>query len=357
MRPAHLAACHLLASVLLLAGCAAPPATPTPQRLPTRAATAIPTATPTPFSIAARTYYEEGLARQAAGDAEGALRSFTWAIQLAPDFAPAYVARGTIHLARGELRRAQDEADAALKADATSAAAYALRGEALRLLGRAGLAREAFDQALALDPALQAQTFRSRWLVARVAHDRKRLLTLGEEYADAHPDDPLRHYYRGWALIESGTPGAAVDILVEEIESTPDPPALLWFALGHAYAANRSWQEAVTSFEATRALVQAGDSSLTIHSDRPIADLFGALGQTYLGAGRCVDAEAMLQYALDVGAPASALGVALKEARLCQTPTPTVTPYSTATPYLWWEVSDSLEGSVTSLTPSSLVLY
>jgi len=87
-------------------------------------------------------------------------------------------------------------------------------------------------------------------------------------------------------------------------------------------------------------LVQAGDTSLTIHSDHPIADLFGALGQTYLSAGRCVDAEAMLQYALDVGAPTSTYAAALEEARLCQTPTPAATPYPTATPYLWWEVSD-----------------
>jgi uncharacterized protein HemY len=78
--------------------------------------------------------------------------------------------------------------------------------------------------------------------------------------------------------------------------------------------------------------VQTGDTSLTIHSDHPIADLFGALGQTYLGAGRCVDAETMLEYAVDVGAPASEYAAALEEARLCQTPTPTITPYPTITP-------------------------
>jgi tetratricopeptide (TPR) repeat protein len=340
MRPGHPRLCCLLMVTLLLAGCAGQSTNPASQRLPARIATPIPTPTATPFSITARDYYEDGLARQESGDAEGAHQSFTWAIQRAPDFAPAYVARGTIYLVQGELRRALDEADAALQADPSSAAAYALRGETLRLLGRTGPAWEAFTRALALDPALRAETFRSRWLVAYAAHNGNRLLALGEEYAEAHPDDPLRHYYRGWALIESGTPVVAIDTLVEEIESTSDPPALLWFALGHAYAASLSWQEAVTCFEATRALVQTGDTSLTIHSDHPIADLFGALGRTYLGAGRCVDAEMMLQYALDVGAAASAYGTALEEARLCQTPSPTATLYPTATPYLWWEASD-----------------
>jgi len=272
------------------------------------------------------------LACQETGDADGALQSFTWAIQLAPDFAPAYVARGTVHLARGELRLALADADGALEADPASAPAYALRGETLRLLDRARQALEAFDQALDLDPDLKAETFRSRWLAVRAAHDTSRLLALSREYGAAHPGDPLRHYYRGWAFIELGTPGVAITALVEGIEATSDPPALLWFALGRAYAENGSWQEAVTSFEAARALVQAGDTSLVVHSDRPVADLFGALGRAYLGADRCVDAETMLEYALSVGAPASEYAAALREARLCQTPTPTATPYPTVTP-------------------------
>ena len=81
--------------------------------------------------------------------------------------------------------------------------------------------------------------------------------------------------------------------------------------------------------------MQDGDPSLTIHSDNPIADLFGALGQAYLGIKRCADAEVMLSYAIDVGAPASAYTSLLEEARLCQTPAPTDTPYPTVTPSAW----------------------
>ena len=323
----------LLVMLMTLVGCAAPGPTTSPLRLPTRAVIPTPTPAPTSFSIGAQTYYEEGLTFQETGDADGALQSFTWAIQLAPDFAPAYVARGTVHLAQGELRLALADADGALEADPASAPAYALRGETQRLLDRARPALEAFDRAMALDPDLKAETLRSRWLTARAARDSSRLLSLSREHAAANPDDPLRHYYHGWALIELGTPGVAINTLVEGIKATSDPPALLWFALGRAYAENDSWQEAVTSFEAARTLVQAGDTSLAIHSDRPIADLFGALGRAYLGADRCVDAEMMLEYALSVGAPASEYAAALREARLCQTPTPSATPYSTVTPW------------------------
>ena len=313
--------------LLLLAACASP--TTAPERLPTRAATPA----PTPLSISAQTYYEEGLTCQEAGDAEGALQSFTWAIQLSPDFAPAYAARSALYLAQGEIRLALADADSALEADPVNASAHALRGEVLRLRGRPRSALEAFDMALTLDPALGPDIFRSRWLAARAVHEGRRLLLLSGEYADSHPQGPLRYYYSGWALIELDNPGAAINTLIRRIESTPEPPAALWFALGQAYAANRSWPEAVTSFEAVRVLVQTGDTSLSVHSDQPVAALFGALGRAYLGAGRCVDAEAMLEYALDVGAPAAEYAAVLEEARVCQTPTPTITPYPTTTPY------------------------
>lgn len=314
-------------SLLLLTACVAP--TATPERLPTRAVT--PTPPPTPFFIAAQNYYEEGMARREAGDAEGALQSFAWAIQLAPDFAPVYVARGSLYLTQGDFWRALADADRALEADPANAAAYALRGETLRLRGRPRSALESFDLALELDPVLASETFQSRWLAARAAHEGRRLLVLSGEYADAH-QGPLRCYYRGWAFIELGMPSIAINVLIEGIETAPEPPALLWFVLGHAYAANHFWQEAVVSFEAARLLMQAGDTSLSVHSDQPVAALFGALGQAYLGAERCVDAEAMLEYALEVGAPTAEYTAELEEARVCQTPTPTITPYPTTTP-------------------------
>lgn len=332
MRPAGFAF-SLGASLLLLTGCADPFANS--QRLPTRAITPAPTLTPTltPFSIAFRSYYEEGLVRQRAGDAEGALRSFTWAIQQKPDFAPAYVARGSVYVSQGKYTLALADADAALEADPTSASAYTLRGEVLRLAGRGRQALEAFDQALALQPSLKPETFRSRWLAARAARDGVRLVLLGREYAAAHRDDPLRYYYEGWALIEKDVPTIATRVLVEAIAGSPAPPAVLWFTLGHAYAATGSWHEAVTTFEAARALVEVGDTSLSAHSDQPVTDLFLALGRAYLGAGRCVDAETMVDYAIAVGVPGSEQRETLEEARACQTPTPTATPYPTTTPW------------------------
>jgi tetratricopeptide (TPR) repeat protein len=322
----------LLALVVLVGCCPGPdvPITPaSPLQLPTRVPA---TATPAPTQVDARLLYEAGLACRGMGDDAGALRSFTQAIEIDPDFAPTYIARGSVYLAHGQLDAALDDAESAIAIDSDDASAHALRGEILWQLGRSREASRAFDRAVALDPDLEEQTFQSRWLAALAGHDADRLTDLGGWYGTNHPEDPLRHYYRGWAYIEQGRPDVAIYLLVGAIQGTPRPPALLWFTLGHAYMESDSWQEAVTCFEAAGALIQAGDVSLEIHTQRPVADFFAAMGQAYLRVGRCADAEAMLQHAVAVAGPRSEYLDLLEEVERCKTPAPTPTSYPTTTP-------------------------
>jgi tetratricopeptide (TPR) repeat protein len=325
----------LLLVLIVLAGCCPgsdiPPATPptSPLRLPTRVPAA---ATSAPTRVDARPLYEAGLACREAGDGECALRFFTQAIEIDPGFAPAYIARGSVHLAQGQLDMALADADSAVAADPEDALAHALRGEILRQLDKPREASEAFDRAVALDPALQEEIFQSRWLAALAAHDAQRLTDLGRQYNTDHPEDPLRHYYRGWAYIERGQSDVAIYLLVAGIKGTPRPPALLWFTLGHAYAESGLWQEAVTCFEIAGELIQAGDISLEIHTERPVADFFAAIGQAYLGVGRCADAETMLRHAVAVAGPLPEYSELLGEVERCKTPTPTPTSYPTTTP-------------------------
>ncbi|MBN1810376.1 MAG: tetratricopeptide repeat protein [Anaerolineae bacterium] len=323
----------LLLALAVLAGCCpspnVPATPPSPLRLPTRVPA---TATPAPTRVDARPLYEAGLACREAGDDECALRSFTQAIEIDPGFAPAYIARGSVHLAQGQLDAALDDAESAVAADPEDASAYALRGEILRQLDRPHEASKAFDQAVALDTALGEEVFQSRWLAALAGHDVQRLTDLSRQYGKDHPEDPLRRYYRGWAYIEQGHSDIAIHLLVEGIKDTPKPPALLWFTLGHAYLEDGSWQEAVTSFEIAGELIRAGDVSLELHTERPIADFFAAMGQAYLGVGRCADAETMLDHAVAVAGPVAEYLALLEKVDLCKTPTPTPTPYPTTTP-------------------------
>jgi tetratricopeptide (TPR) repeat protein len=307
---------------LLLAACARRP-TPTPQRLPTRAPSPAPTATP--FAASAIDYYQQGVERQQAGDSEGALQYLTWAIQRDPGLVRAYVARSSVYLARGDLNQALTDADAAVEI-APSARSYSLRGEALRMMGRYEQALDAFDKALESDSGLATETFQSRWAAARAVGDTERIVALSEEYAAARSDDPLRHYYYAWADLELGMHREAISVLVEGIGESGHPPALLWYVLGQAYSEIEAWPEAAASIEAARALVEAGDNSMGLHADRPVVHLFAALGQAYLGIGRCADAETMLTHAMSIGAPASEYLPLLQKAQVCQTPTANASP-------------------------------
>jgi tetratricopeptide (TPR) repeat protein len=276
-------------------------------------------------------YYRRGVESQRTGDADGALRYFTWAIQRDPSLVEAYVSRGSVYLAQDDLSEALSDADVALELE-PSARSYALRGEALRMMGQHRHALEAFDRALARDPSLRGDTLHSRWSAARAAGDADLMFALSEEYAQDHSDDPLRHYYRALAALESGMREDAINVLVGGIGESADPPALLWYLLGQVYSEIDAWPEAVASLETARALVEAGDTSLALHADRPVPELFVALGQAYLDAGRCVDAESMLAFAISNGAPASQHLPTLREAQVCQTPTPNAGANPTETP-------------------------
>jgi tetratricopeptide (TPR) repeat protein len=295
--------------------------------LPTRRPPETPT--PTPPLLSPEAYYERGLEEQRLGDVDDARRYFSWAIQRDPAFASAYVSRGSLDLAEGDLEQALQDAEQALDRERT-AHAYLLRGEVLRAMEQYDQALEAFDAALQVDPRLANATFRARWMVARAIEDEGRLSGLAAEYAAAHPDDALRHYYRAWAALEATDEEEVIALLVDGIQDAQDSPALLWYLLGRAYMGIDAWREAIVSLETARHLVQSGDTSLEVHTEQPVVDLFIALGRAYLGAGRCVDAETMLAYGMSAGATTAEHLEALEEARICQTPTPPSGP--TATP-------------------------
>jgi len=312
----------LLALAVALAGCASPTPATSPLRLPTR----VP---PTPTiarSQAALRAYEDGLARRTAGDVEGAVAAFSRALTLDPTLAPAYVERGSLYLAMGDPRAALADAQMAVAADPENATAHALLGEVLRRgFGDAAHALEEYEQAVRLDPDMAEAMFSVRWRAAVEAGRANRMVALADEYARAHPDDPLAAYYRGRAFTALGSPRAAIGALVEALEE--GGPAAVWFALGEAYAADGAWDQALICYEQARALAESGDGSLTLVSDSPVADLFGALGAAYVHVGRCVDAQTMLNYAIGVGPDRPEYHTLLGQAMICQTPTPTPTPY------------------------------
>lgn len=306
--------CHLSlilgALLLALVGCTAGPSPTAVSPLPTLPP---PTATPGPAAL-----YDQGLACQQAGDWECARTAFSRALELDPSLAPAYRARGAVHLALGDGPAALRDAQMAIALAPEDAGGYALLGEVLRRAFNDPVqAPDAYDAAVKRDPSLAPVLFPARWECAVAAARSDRMAELAAEYARLHPEDPMRMYYRGRALLAQGLPRVAIRVVGESIEREGGPAAV-WFVLGEAYAAGEAWPEAVICYEQARALMEAGDSSLGVVSGNPAATLAFALGTAYLYAGRCADAEAAFRHARALNPDLPDLPTRIGQAMICQ---------------------------------------
>ncbi|MGQ9717146.1 MAG: tetratricopeptide repeat protein [Anaerolineae bacterium] len=296
----------LLLPLLMVAGCTAGPS-------PTAVPPPLPTATLSPA-----VFYAQGLACQQAGDWECARVAFSRTVELDPGFTPAYRARAAVHLALGEGAAALRDAQMAVALAPGDAGAHALLGEILRRAFHDPLqALVAYDAAVRLDPSLSAALFPARWGCAVAAARSDRMAELAAEYARLHPEDPMRMYYRGRALLAQGLHRLAIRVLGETIEREGGLAAV-WFVLGEAYAAEKAWPEAVTCYEQARALMEAGDASLQAVSGSPAAMLSFALGTAYLYAGRCTDAEAAFRHAQALNPDLPDLPTRIGQAMICQ---------------------------------------
>ena len=298
------------ALLLALVGCTAGPSPNAVSSLPTLPP---PTATPGPAAL-----YDQGLACQQAGDWECARTAFSRALELDPSLAPAYRARAAVHLALGDGPAALRDAQMAIALAPEDAGGYALLGEVLRRAFNDPVqALDAYGAAVKRDPSLAPVLFPARWECAVAAARSDRMAELAAEYARLHPEDPMRMYYRGRALLAQGLPRVAIRVVGESIEREGGPAAV-WFILGEAYAAGEAWPEAVICYEQARALMEAGDPSLRVVSETPAAALAFALGTAYLYAGRCADAEAAFRHVRALNPDLPDLPTRIGQAMICQ---------------------------------------
>ena len=92
----------------------------------------------------------DGIFDRAVGD-------YSKALQLNPNDAKAYLNRGSMRVARGDVRDGLPDFDRAIELDPTKALAYANRGWARMLLGDELGADKDFEQCFKLDETLRAK--------------------------------------------------------------------------------------------------------------------------------------------------------------------------------------------------------
>lgn len=155
------------------------------------------------------------------GRLEDALRDFGRAIELAPDSETAVASRGVILQRLGRLDEAVADLTRAIQLRPSDDWALAHRGEAYRLLGRYRLAVADFTEAIRLDPSYEF-AYASRALARRrLGHYREELADL-DRAIELNPDYEWAYAQRGVTHRAAGRHDAAVADFSKAISLDPD---------------------------------------------------------------------------------------------------------------------------------------
>ncbi|MBN2390706.1 MAG: hypothetical protein JXR84_08285 [Anaerolineae bacterium] len=293
-----------------------------PTRIPPPTET--PTPTPTPEANIPLMTMQRALLHDAFEMAEVAWEE---AVRVTPENSPhrGRVMREGARMAllRGDIDTAEARIWDAVRVSASEAATWALAGVILARQGETKVAELALGIAETLDPGLAPDVFADRWRAARQSNDGDALTALAQTYSSREPENPLGFYYRAAAMLATGESDTALQHLLIQLRAEPDSAAVLWYTLGEAYLAQRGFHEAIIVFEVAQARFTTGDQSLYLASDDPLRDMNINQGRALLGisdSDHCAQAESLLR---QWDAPADTI----ERARLCQTPTPTLTPW------------------------------
>jgi tetratricopeptide (TPR) repeat protein len=302
------------------------PPSPPWGRLPTRIP--IPTETPTPTTTPEADNPLQIMQLALVHDAfEVAEVAWEEAVRVTPEDSPhrGRVMREGARLAllRGDIDTAEARVWDAVRVSAKDAETWALVGVILARQGEAKVAESALSIAETLDPGLAPDVFADRWRAARQAGDGNMMTALAQTYSSREPENPLGFYYRAAAMLAIKENDDALRHLLIQLRAEPNSAAVLWYTLGEAYLAQRAYNEAMIVFDVAEARFTAGDHSLYLASDDPLRDININRGRALLGISdpdHCAQAESLLRR---WDAPDDIIA----RARICQTPTPTLTPW------------------------------
>jgi predicted Zn-dependent protease len=251
--------------------------------------------------------------------------------EIATFIAAAQAAGARLALMQDDTDSAESRTWAALRFAPQDPQVWSLLGISLRKSGEFKAAEQAFAIAQTLAPAWAPELFEDRWRAALRAKDIAAIVILAEDYSLRYPESTLAAYYRAEALLATYQPLAAIEALIPSVQEPPSAPALLWYTLGRAYLARGGFREAATALEVAASKIAQGDSSLDLVVDDQILALSIHLGKAYFGMDRCAEAEGIFRR-LSTDHPE--FEGWLERSIICQTPTPTLTPWMPVmTPY------------------------
>jgi tetratricopeptide (TPR) repeat protein len=158
----------------------------------------------------AELFYNRADLRAEAGDVEGALADLTFVVEMEPTLADAWLNRGALLLEAGDPEAAGNDARAGLRQAPANPRLLCLLGLAEQSKGLLAVARAAFDDALAADPA-HTPALVQRAVLAFEAGDCDASIADLERALALGGDDPDVLFNRGVAYAAAGRLEEAVE--------------------------------------------------------------------------------------------------------------------------------------------------
>jgi tetratricopeptide (TPR) repeat protein len=165
-----------------------------------------------------------------AGLQERAIQTMEQAVKLSGGNAELAVRLGEMYLATGDLQRAERQAEAAIRANAQLASAWALRGDVLRTSGRDRESLASYHRALSFQEHLPAVQLAVADIYRRQGRHGRALATLralADGYAPAEPP-PHVLVLQGIALKEVRRYQAAVEMLSAAVKQSEPTAEILY---------------------------------------------------------------------------------------------------------------------------------
>ena len=158
------------------------------------------------------------------GEYENAIRAYTKAIALDPQFRKAYTYRALTHLQLGSFDDALNDLNKAVEID-PSADSYRTRGDVYAGNGNVDMAINDYDKTLQLDPS-SASTFRNRAIAYSNKRDYQQAIDDLSKAIELQPKEPHWRYDRAVFKAQTGDYQAAMQDATQALELMGGAPSL-----------------------------------------------------------------------------------------------------------------------------------
>jgi tetratricopeptide (TPR) repeat protein len=169
----------------------------------------------------AEAYDGRGKARYRLGDNKGAVADLNEALRINPNYAEAYINRGNARDELGDSQGALADYNAALRINPSDAIAYYNRGITRSRLGDTQSAVADYTEALRINPNL-CQAYGNRGLARYELGDKQGAIVDFNEVLRINPNDALAYYHRGNIRYVSGDNQGAVADYNEAVRINPN---------------------------------------------------------------------------------------------------------------------------------------